>query len=229
MGNYKKMSFYEAERRIRAYHEAVHAVIGYKLGFKIKRIAFKQGGQHDGTIEFDIDSDLENVTNRHPKPKREEVERYMTMVAAGGIGNLIALPIDASLILNTCATGKSDREQLRHFASQTSAKPSDKKCRFEYIEHAKKRAWVLIQKPQIMYAVECLAEKMLTGCEILDGVEAEALIGKALSSMCPPVNTISNKIYDLYELGKWCAEDDEGKSGTSALQVYFQYKGIMLV
>lgn len=212
------------ERRIRAYHEAGHAITGHKLGFTLQRIAITSEGQHDGTTRFDIDPHLEYVTNHHPQRLKEQVERYMTMIAAGGLSGLIALPIDVYTIMHTWAVCKSDRELLRHFASQTCDNPSDRESRFAYIENAKERAWLLLQQQPILYAIEYVAEILLAGCGVVEGENAYFLITAALASPSLPENTVSRELLDLFQVGKWCAEDDDGKSGTAVFQTYNQFK-----
>jgi len=103
----------EADRRVRAYHEAGHAVVGHKLGFVIRRIAIVSEGQHDGTITFDIHPQLEDIDNQCSQSAREMVESYMTVLTAGGLSSLIALPMHVSTIMYIWAGCKSDRELLK--------------------------------------------------------------------------------------------------------------------
>lgn len=211
------------DRRIRAVHEAGHFVVGVECGFAVGSVTILDEGKSGGNTVFDFDEGLAEVTYAHPRRLRRQVERYMTMVVAGGLSSSTVVLNDATGALWLAMTCVTDRERMRQFARQAFEQPTQESC-LKYIERAKRRAWTILRQPSIMCAVERLSDVLYDGSGVLDGDQAQRVLNDALGSDTPPRNKLTRERFDLFDVGKWCAEDDEGKTCYSVMDAYDEFR-----
>jgi hypothetical protein len=70
-----------------AYHEAVHAVVGWSQGFKIQSITIVPDATTDGSVAWRQeleDLDLENLWGEKLDEDKPKAERLVTVLKAGG-------------------------------------------------------------------------------------------------------------------------------------------------
>lgn len=189
------------DKRLRAFHEAAHAVAAVVLGFKVLRVSI---GVHApgslGQCEIDVPVELAGTEPRlhRDPPYRDLAERYCIYVLSGYLGEefVTRKPTkewfeDHQIVNDTIANWFPDPVG-DWWVRELGGSPEERKALTQawesyaplasgYLEWLKARARTLLVLPRHRRAVEVLAARLLEA-EQVPGDEATMLIHAAQSS-----------------------------------------------